>query len=294
MAKKDLIIGAYTNYKFNLLKPWIYSIKQSGFDGDIVLIAVDADEETVQQIQKEGVIVVRAKNEQKMMIHMLRFLYIYNHLKTNTNYRYVITTDVRDVIFQSNPSIYLQKVFGEKVEGVVAQSEAIKIKDETWNRENIIKNFGPYFYEHVKENNVYNVGILAGTAEYMKDLCFTLFQMSSNRPDWVADQATYNMLINYMPWSNVIIKLNLSDAWAINAHVTNMPGKEDEFGPFLLEPRPTMQDGVVVNSQGKPFVIVHQYDRVPEWMEYFMKKYEFSVNSDTDTGTSPKYFLYNS
>lgn len=290
---KDLIIGAYTSYKFDLLKPWIHSIKETGFDGDIVLIAVDAEEETVKQIENEGVIVVRAKNEQRMMIHMLRFLYIYNHLKLNPNYRYVITTDVRDVIFQSNPSVYLQKIFGSKDKGIIAQSEAIKIKDEPWNRDNIIKNFGHYFYDVVKEQPVYNVGILAGTSEYIKDLCFTLFQLSSNRPDWVADQAAYNMLINYKPWSNTTLKMNLSDAWAINAHVTNKPDQLKEFEPYLLEQRPNMVDGVVKNSDGKPFVIVHQYDRVPEWMEYYMKKFQFSVNSDTNTGTSPKYFTYN-
>jgi hypothetical protein len=289
---KDLIIGAYTKYKFDLLKPWINSIKETGFDGDIVLIAVDTDAHTVEQIQECDVKVVKAKNENNMMIHMLRFLHIYNYLKLNPDYRYVITTDVRDVIFQKNPSEYLQKFFGSKDKGIIAQSEAIKIKDEAWNRDNIIKNFGQYFYSDVCESPVYNVGVLAGTTEYIKDLCWTLFQMSSNRPDWVADQAAYNMILNYMPWSNVAVKLELSDSWAINAHVTNKPDQMKEFGPYLLEERPTMKDGVVYNSQGKPFVIVHQYDRVPEWMEYYMKKFQFSVNSNTETGTSPKYFTY--
>mgnify|MGYP003352602079 CR=1 FL=1 len=41
---KDLIIGAYANYKFDLLKPWINSIKETGFQGDIVLIAIDPDQ----------------------------------------------------------------------------------------------------------------------------------------------------------------------------------------------------------------------------------------------------------
>lgn len=289
---KDLIIGAYSNYKFELLKPWIYSIKQSGFDGDIVLIAINPDSETVRQIEEEGVKVVKAGNEGNMMIHMLRFLYIYNYLKLNTEYRYVITTDVRDVIFQSNPSVYLQKVFGSKDKGIIAQSEAIKIKDESWNRENIIKNFGQYFYSDVSESPVYNVGVLAGTSEYIKELCFELFQMSSNRPDWVADQAAYNMIVNHMPWSNVTVKMELADAWAINAHVTSKPDQYDEFGPYLLESRPCMVNGIVTNADEKPFVIVHQYDRVPEWMEYYMKKYQFSVNSETNTGTSPKYFTY--
>lgn len=290
---KDLIIGAYTKYKFDLLKPWIQSIKETGFDGDIVLIAVDPDNLTVEQIEKEGVKVIKAKNEKNMMIHMLRFLHIYNYLKLNPDYRYVITTDVRDVIFQKNPSEYMQKIFGSRAHGIIAQSEAIKIKDEAWNRDNIIKNFGQYFFIDVMENEVYNVGVLAGTTHLIKDLCFSLYQMSSNRQDWVADQAAYNMLLSYKPWSDVAIKLKLKDAWALNAHVTNKPDQLEEFGPYLLENRPRMDDGVVYNSEGTPFVIVHQYDRVPEWMEYYMKKYQFSVNSNTNTGTSPKYFTYN-
>ena len=291
---KDLIIGAYSNYKFDLLKPWINSIKETGFNGDIVLIAIDPDPITVDQIEKTGVKVVKVKNRDNMMIHMLRFLYIYNFLKNfGSSYRYVITTDVRDVIFQKNPSEYLQKVFGSKDKGIIAQSEAIKIKDEAWNRDNIITNFGQYFYMDVSENEVYNVGLLSGTTEYIKDLCFHLYQMSSNRRDWVADQAAYNMLLSYKPWSDIAIKTKLSDAWAINAHVTNKPDQMNEFGPYLLEKRPYMKDGIVYNAEGKPFTIVHQYDRVPEWMEFYMNKFQFSVNNNTETGTSPKYFTYN-
>ncbi len=290
---KDLIIGAYSNYKFDLLKPWINSIKETGFDGDIVLVAIDPDPHTVEQVEQVGVKVIKAKNETKQMIHMQRFLHVYNFLKWNgALYRYVITTDVRDVIFQKNPSEYLQKTFGSRTGGIIAQSEAIMIKDEAWNRDNIIKNFGQYFYIDVCENEVYNVGILSGTTQYIKDLCFHLYQMSSNRPDWVADQAAYNMMLSYKPWSDVAIKTKLSDAWAINAHVTNKPDQLEQFSPYLLEKRPYMKDGIVYNAEGKPFTIVHQYDRVPEWMEYYMKKFQFLVNSNTETGTSPKYFTY--
>jgi hypothetical protein len=61
-----------------------------------------------------------------------------------------------------------------------------------------------------------------------------------------------------------------------------------------LEERPSMNEkGAIVNSDGDPFAIVHQYDRVPEWMEYFSKKYGTNITKDTNTGSSPKYFLYN-
>jgi hypothetical protein len=277
--EKDLIIGAFTNYTdYDVLKPWVQSIKDTGFEGDIVLSAIDATDTIVQKLESEGVKVLRSSNSQKMMVHMLRFLSIYDYLKSNKNkYRFVVTTDVRDVIFQSNPIDF------------------IKTKDEKWNRENIIKNFGPYFYNDVSEREVLNVGLIAGKAELVKDLCFTLFQMSSNRPDWVADQAAYNMILSFEPWKSKCAILRLRDAWALNAHVTNKPDQMEEFGPYLLENRPYMdENGKVVNSEGKPFVIVHQYDRIPEWMEYFSKKYGIKITKDTNTGTSPKYFLYKS
>jgi hypothetical protein len=224
----------------------------------------------------------------------LRFLSIYDYLKSNKNkYRFVVTTDVRDVIFQSNPIDFIKTKFYNI--GLIAASEAIKIKDEKWNRENIIKNFGQYFYNDVSEREVLNVGLIAGKAELVKDLCFTLFQMSSNRPDWVADQAAYNMILSFEPWKSKCAILRLRDAWALNAHVPNTPDQMEEFGPYLLENRPYMdENGKVVNSEGKPFVIVHQYDRIPEWMEYFSKKYGIKITKDTNTGTSPKYFLYKS
>jgi hypothetical protein len=293
--EKDLIIGAFSNYNdFNVLKPWVYSIKETGFQGDIVLIAVNVSDEICNTLVNEGVQVVKVVDNNKMMIHMLRFIHIYNFLKNNhKNYRYVISTDVRDVIFQKNPIDYL--VNEEEINlyvNLIGSSEAIRIKNEKWNRENIQKNFGDYWYNEVKDNLVCNVGILAGNAIMMKDLCFYLFQMSLNRPDWVADQAAYNTLLAFEPFKSTIDVKTLKDAWALNAHVTNKPDQLQEFGPFLEEGRPIFQDGKIKNEFGQEFVIVHQYDRVPEWAEFIMKKYDVNITKDTNTGTSPKYFIY--
>ena len=80
--EKDLIIGAFTNYTdYDVLKPWVQSIKDTGFDGDIVLSAIDATDSIVQKLESEGVKVIRSNNSQKMMVHMLRFLSIYDYLK---------------------------------------------------------------------------------------------------------------------------------------------------------------------------------------------------------------------
>ena len=61
----------------------------------------------------------------------------------------------------------------------------------------------------------------------------------------------------------------------MNAHVTNREIQYEEFGPYLLEDRPFFEDGLVKDAKTKkPFVIVHQYDRVPVWKKYVREKYK--------------------
>ena len=55
---KDLIIGASTNYDWNKLKYWINSIKMSGFKGDIALILMNCDKDTVKKVHEAGVQII--------------------------------------------------------------------------------------------------------------------------------------------------------------------------------------------------------------------------------------------
>jgi hypothetical protein len=279
---KDLIIGAFSNYDYDAVKPWIESINQTDFDGDKVLITINTSEETNQKIRDAGFTVVPKKSDGKMMFHMERFLHLFNYLKDNKwDYRYVVTTDVRDVIFQSNPIEWLEENaigFGDKK--LVASSEAILIKNETWNRENIFKCFDKTFYEHIKESEVLCVGTLAGTGEAICDLCGMLFQLSINRADWVADQAAYNFLMRMYPYALNTHIARLEDGWAMNAHVTNRESQYAEFGPHLLEERPIFEDGLVKDAKTKRiFAIVHQYDRVRIWKKFYEEKYGVKIVS---------------
>jgi hypothetical protein len=278
---KDLIIGAFKNYSFNQIKPWIYSINECGFKGDKVLIAIGASNETISKIADAGFKVISAPSQNGMMFHMERFIHIYNYLKEYIDdYNYVVTTDVRDVIFQKNPSDIIPAFLGDSNEegcgfyNTISSSEGIKIKDEPWNRENIVKCFGPFFYEQVKDCDVLNVGTLAGRACDIRDLCAALFQMSLNRADWVADQAAYNIMMRWIQYNGFDYCTTLEDAWACNLHVTNKPDQMEQFGPYLLGERPVFENGLVLDGKNKkPYCIVHQYDRVPEMKKYYEAKY---------------------
>jgi hypothetical protein len=55
---------------------------------------------------------------------------------------------------------------------------------------------------------------------------------------------------------------------------TTGPQVAGKYSDKLLEKSPILVDNMICTSEGKPFSLVHQYDRVPEWKEMIEKKYE--------------------
>jgi hypothetical protein len=279
MQKQNLIIGASTNYDWNKLKYWINSIKMSGFRGDIALILMNCDKDTVKKVSDAGVQIIgfvqdnegNLKHQSGMPIHTERFLHIHNFLSDKL-YRYVITTDVKDVIFQRNPIEYLEKNLGED-QNLMFASESIRYKDEAWGNQNLMETYANYIYDHFKDNVIYNVGVLGGRGFAMRDLAINIFAASMGRPIPICDQSTFNFLVSMSPYLETSVYSKSEDGWAAQLGTTADPSKVDEFRPFLLEPSPIMKDGEVTTSTGLPFTIVHQYDRVPEWRKIIEAKY---------------------
>ena len=277
---KDLIVGCATNYDWSKLKYWVNSINASGFEGDKVLILMNCDKDTVQKVTDAGFSII-AFNEDgqgnltyqsQLMVHVERFIHIYKLLKDNL-YRYVITTDVKDVIFQKNPSEWLEQNLS-KEERLVFSSESMKYKDEPWGRENLTQCYGQGIYEDFKNNTIFNVGVLAGRGYAMRDLTLQLFLNCINRPIPIVDQAVFNVMISRHPYLDSSMYTVSEDGWACQLGTTADPSKIDSFRPFLLEPSPKMEGDKVLTSTGKEYIIVHQYDRVPEWKKVIEAKYD--------------------
>ena len=272
MAEKSLIIGAFTNYNYNQLKPWVESIDECGFTGDKAMVVGNASQETIGELIKRNFIIIKM-HDIKAPIHVARFLSIYDFLKTTwQNYNHVVTTDVKDVYFQTNPITWLElNLKGKKL---VAGSEGMRYKDEPWGNENLMQAYGPYVYEQFKHNEIYNVGTIGGVSEYVKDMMFNILFNAINRPIPICDQAVYNVLIQTQPFRDVTYFAKQSDGWACQAGTTVDPSKIESFRPHLLEPEPKFEDGIVKTSLGRSFTIVHQYDRVPVWKEHIKQKYQ--------------------
>lgn len=277
---QDLIIGCATNYTWSTLKYWINSINRCGFVGKKVLILFNCDAITTLQVIKAGFDVIGFKQDDggnltyqsDLPVHVERFFHIYNLLK-NEEFRYVITTDVKDVIFQKNPVDYLTRHLGEY--RLLFSSESIRYKDEPWGNNNLYETFGDFFHNEDKENEIYNVGVLAGWANDMKDLAAMIYQMSTNRPIPIVDQSTFNFMVSKEPYKSTSIYSKSESGWACQLGTTLDPTKIDYFKPLLLEPSPKInKEGIVTTCSGEEYYIVHQYDRIPTLNKIIKEKYE--------------------
>lgn len=295
---KDLIIGGASNYGWNELKYWINSIKRSGFEGDIRLVATNISKETIERLSKEGVgLTIYGKQQEdgsfksntNMPPHVERFFYLHDAIDSlKSNYDYIITTDTRDVVFQSNPVDWLRNNLDNK--SLVASSEGLKYEDEPWGNQNLLETFGGYFHEKLKHNIIYNVGTIAGKAETVSDLLLMVFQTSINRPIPIVDQAAYNFLIHRSPIREGVYFADNKDSWAIQLGTTLeavKSGKGDlgmiygsdiskhiNYQLLYKDDQPVFDGNFVCNTKGEKYCIVHQYDRTLEWTKKIMEKYD--------------------
>ena len=277
---KDLIIGGATNYDWSILKYWINSINQSGFQGDKVLILMNCDKDTVKKVSDAGFTVVGFQQDSEGNLvypqtgrapHVERFIHIYNFLSQH-EYRFVVTTDVKDVIFQKDPIEYISATLTED-KNLMFASESMYYKDEPWGNQNLLETFGNFIYDRFKDNEIYNVGVLAGRGHAMRDLICNIFVATQGRPIPICDQSTFNFMISMSPYRETSVYLRSEDAWAAQLGTTADPKKIEHFKPLLIEAEPKLEGDTVTTSTGTPFTIVHQYDRVPEWRKIIEAKY---------------------
>lgn len=286
---KDVVIGSITNYKWDQIKCWVNSLDQSGFSGLKVMLCYNIDFEVAEELSKRGYSIFAfgkdeenkklKYNKENFNICLERFLHIWyflGRLQNKEKYRYIIATDVGDVIFQTNPSEWLEKNIGNKEINV--GSECIQYKNEEWNKQNMFLSFGPLVYESMQDKLVYNAGAIAGKFDSFIDLCYNIFLSSGGSPVNVPggggpDQAALNVLLSMKHFSDITNFAKSQDGWAAQLEIMANPNKIEKLKDFINEPRLQIQNGEVFTYDNKKYCIVHQYDVVPELSKHIRERY---------------------
>jgi hypothetical protein len=257
---KDLLISAIANYLPEKIKIYVESLNDSGFNGDKIMICYNIPNETIEYLTTNGWECYGA--ELTGHPHMKRLIDMWYFLDTtDRQWNHIITTDVRDIFWQTNPSDWLD--INLKTEIIVA-SECIKNEDEPWAHKNIHEGFGPIFWDSIKQNIVANVGVIAGKHQSVKDLLQLVWMVSqSGDTRHFTDQSALNLIVN-----NVLLKdkIEINSDFALQVDTLR---KDARFEKRTY----SIQNEIVMNGNTQ-YVLVHQYDRNEELKKLIENKYK--------------------
>jgi hypothetical protein len=282
---QDVVISAVSGYDYSKLKLWVNSLNSCGFEGKKMIVAFNISDSTVQSLIDNDIEVFLASKNRNasddgyeyapnfsFQVPLARHFFNWFTLKGEKDIRYVISTDCTDVIFQSNPSKWLEENFNKKLN---YGCEGLLYEDEPWGDENFKQCFGPVLYDSIRKSPIYNAGSMAGIHSTFIDFSLNVFLSAQYIPVAMPDQAAVNMLLNLHPYKDST-QFNSHDTnWACQCGTTVDPTKIDSFRPKLLssEPKFDFENGVALTSKGEKYVIVHQYNRVPSWKSKLEEKY---------------------
>ena len=240
---KDLVISAVANYTPDKIRLYVESLNRSGFEGDKVMICYNLPEETFSYLRDNGWECYRG--ELVGHPHMKRLIDIWWFLENDSRkWNHIITTDVRDVVFQSNPSEWLSNNLTKEI---LIASECVDYQNESWGQKNIHEGYGGIFWDWIKDKIIGNVGIMAGKYGSIKNLIMLNWLVSqAGDTQHFTDQSSLNLIIHN---SLIKDKIDLNSNFCLQVGTLN---KEYNLTEYCL---------------------IHQYDRNPSINQYVVNQY---------------------
>jgi hypothetical protein len=268
--------------RFDAIAPFYYSLKQSGFTGDIAAFVTMMDDQTIAEMKQHGIITIPFRFHPRIIRRAWRLGFLYSRLfksglsqekkerlahavfplfyrrhllyleflrQNLQKYGRVFITDSRDVFFQSNifswnPSPGVHFFLEETAE---------KIGRSVHNSKWLKTQFGQETLDELANETISCAGTTFGDIQSIIEYLSTMVSvsmkaMSLREPD--GDQGIHNY---------IVCKKLLPHA-AIH---------ENRYGPVMtmgaMKPESVRQNsgGWVINDDGNVPSALHQYDRLP-------------------------------
>lgn len=246
----DLIIGV-TNCDYNNsnVKNWLNTINKN--------------------TKAQPLLINSSNNTTNIHLLVYRFYLIYDFLYKNNNIENVIVSDVFDVIFQSDPFIWMKNNIHDKK--IIVGSEGIQYKNERWGKNNLILSMGEECYNDMKDNTIYCAGIIAGKRQEVADLCYSIYNMCESKNlihmipgGGAADQAIMNFILSKSTFHDITKFSSLEENFVCHCGTSlAIP----EYDNLLIEKKPKIMNNKVYTHDDKLYSIVHQYNRIRENIE---------------------------
>jgi hypothetical protein len=285
--KNTLVIGQAINYNFANIEPWLVSLRRTGYEGKIVLLVNDLSlKDSVQDYDVHLVLTNSSANVSSMV---LRFFDIYKVLEhaEMVDVDFVISTDVRDVVFQKDPNLL-------RIENkIVVAKEGFTYAIEPWSKNNMKQSYGDQMYNKMKDKPIYCAGVIAGERNLFQFLMLCLSSLGFTAPQHPSggggpDQAALNILLHSEVWKNFVFETE--DIIHAGTSFPGIKAGNGEIGtsykisPQILDYYVTNYNrkdnpGIVSSKifdtmSNEEYIIVHQYNRIPEWNMQLQNEYK--------------------
>jgi hypothetical protein len=182
---------------------------------------------------------------------MLARHFFYRQVLDNANIGQVMLTDVRDVLFQTDPFDFLT---GDEL-CVGLHKDTLTIGDELYNKVWVRSGFGRAMLERIGDRHIACAGIVVGSGDAATKYLHLMTEAILDLPPqgivpFGTDQGVHNVLV----WTESLEDVRLIPT--LEGEIATLEGFS--LGELRFDAR-----GRLVNRDGSLVNIVHQYDRVP-------------------------------
>jgi len=261
----NIIIGTAVNYFIEDISPFLNSL-HNNFNGELFLLTNQEKTKKnkkrysfniryfdYEESEKENPVKFNSVNNSRLFW----YLKIVEQLAENDN---VLLTDVRDVFFQSDPFVNLNRDL------ILVAREDQYLRNCPYNSDWILSLYGEEYYNKIRDNFIYCSGTILGSKkEIQKTLEFMVSDLISRGVNLdtgdnikILDQGIFNYYVYENP-NRCIINDNQ------NGTIYTM-GYSDKFV--------CKTNGRISNFNNIDYAIVHQYDRFKWLTEHVYKNFK--------------------
>lgn len=257
---------------------WVFISSLSNIpDTDFVILSDLIPDKVVDFLLLLDIEVVHVDQKDVHYIYRDRHLCFWNYLnKHGYKYKHVLVTDCRDVVFQSNPFDWIPewKSRYDKIKGnhsfldhfVIMTAEGHLTSQSGFScieKFEFERDVPRPFLKEDNSKHVINGGVFLGTPKALQDWHFLIWMTQMKTLGKCTDQATVNWIMRY---------LEDDETYSVsypNHDTLCLTGEGVKEGAV----QPVLDGKILCNPQGKPYRILHQWDRLDGLRETVLAQY---------------------
>ena len=266
--KKNLVLTAAFGFGVPQLELFIKSLRKY-YEEDICFIIGPKDYLIKKELEKHDCICVE-KDIDKRDVQLKRYKFFLEFLK-NKNYNNILCCDSRDIFFQSNPFDFNYQ------SPINFFLEDKQIKECPYNSNWIIKTYGESAFNEVGNKIILCSGTVLGSQVKMEEY-LTLMQKKISEFKY-KKSLKYALTLRRDPEGRGCDQGHAN--YLVNKdYVKNCSFYTNTDGPvataFYLKQILFDEHSRLLNSSGKPYSVVHQYDK--RWDEFLVAVNQIKEN----------------